>query len=186
MRTIDGTGEPTAAPAARAALAFLALILLQGVHELEHVVQVTQRFVLGNPTGAGILGSWLDIEPVHMAYNTGFLALIVLCYLMGGFPGEVRRRHPVTFWLMTFVLLFEGYHVLEHVVKMAQFLETGMNGTPGIVGQFVNLVWLHFTYNTVAYLPLLVVFFSDGYHRVVGEVLSSAARHGPGPTAAPP
>jgi len=150
------------------------------------VVQVTQRFVLGNPTGAGILGSWLDIEPVHMAYNTGFLALIVLCYLIGGFPGEVRRRHPFTFWLMTFVLLFEGYHVLEHVVKMAQFLETGMNGTPGIVGQFVNLVWLHFTYNTVAYVPLLAVFFGDGYHRVASEVLSGLARQKPRAAAAPP
>jgi hypothetical protein len=66
---------------------------------------------------------------------------------------------------MTFGLIFEGYHFVEHVFKIVQFLDTGMNGTPGILGHFFNLVWLHFVYNTIAYVPLLMVFFIDGYHR---------------------
>lgn len=154
----------TVQPSHRAALSFFGLILLQGFHETEHIVQIVQRFILHDPTGAGILGSWVDIEPVHLAYNGVFLGLIALCFWVGGFWRNLAQHHPVVVGLMSFALFFETYHFLEHVVKMAQFFETGTNGTPGLLGQFVNLVWLHFTYNTIAYIPLLIVFFVDGYY----------------------
>lgn len=163
-------------PTHRAALWFLGLLLFQGGHELEHVVQVIQRYVLGNPKGAGILGSWINIEPVHLTYNGLFLAFIALCFWQGRLLGNLIQHHPVAFWLMTFALLFETYHFVEHIVKMAQFLETGINGTPGILGHFVNIVWLHFTYNTIAYVPLLAVFFMDGYHKSAANALRPTLR----------
>lgn len=143
------------------------MILLQGFHELEHIVQVFQRFVFDNPKGAGILGTWLDIEPVHLAYNSAFLLLIALSFWLGHF-----RPRSLTFCLMSFVLLFQGYHVTEHVFKIFQFLASGMNGTPGILGHHFNLVWLHFTYNTIVYIPVLLVFFLSGFHRRAISILS--------------
>ena len=157
-----------------AGLCFLATVLLQGFHELEHVVQVLQRFVLHNPKGAGILGTWLDIEPVHIVYNGGFLLLIGLCFWAGGYLH--RSRTSIALWLMAFALLFEGYHFVEHTFKIAQFIDTGRNGTPGILGHFFNLVWLHFTYNTVAYAPLLFVFFADGHHRKAARAVPGLFR----------
>jgi len=158
-------------PSSSAALIFLALVAIQGFHELEHIVQVLQRFVFHNPKGAGILGSWLDIEPVHLGYNLGFLLLVGFTYYLGGFHRRQTRPQSTVFWLMTFVFVFQSYHVTEHFFKIAQFLQTGMNGTPGILGNFFNLVWLHFTYNTIEYLPVLAAYFVGGFHRVAMAAL---------------
>src|SRR5437867_11612761 len=59
---------------------FLGLLALQGAHEVEHVVQVVQRYVLRIPDGNGVLGHVFDIEPVHLAYNLAFLWILVLLY----------------------------------------------------------------------------------------------------------
>jgi hypothetical protein len=167
----------TLQPSSMAALAFLGLVLLQGGHELEHIVQVFQRYVFGNPTGAGILGALVDVEPLHLAYNGIFLFLIALCFYLGGFYKELARRHAIAFWLMSFALGFEAYHFIEHIFKTVQFTDTGMNGTPGILGSFINLVWLHFAYNTIAFIPLVVVFVMDGYYRGALVAFSNAVRY---------
>ncbi len=57
----------SAAFRSRAMTVFLALVLLQGFHELEHVTQVLQRYLLGIPDGNGLLGSLADVEPLHFA-----------------------------------------------------------------------------------------------------------------------
>lgn len=152
------------APTRLAGLVFWGIVLLQGFHELEHVVQVFQRFVFNDPKGAGILGSWIDIEPVHLAYNAGFLFLLATIYTLSGALSQEGRPRPLVFWLMTFALVFQSYHFIEHTFKIAQFLESGMNGTPGILGNFFNIVWLHFFYNTVVYVPAVLAFFLGGFH----------------------
>ena len=60
----------TAIFSSRALTVFVALVLLQGFHQVEHVVQVVQRFALGVPDGNGLIGSLADIEPVHFIYNS--------------------------------------------------------------------------------------------------------------------
>ncbi len=177
MSTVAGRNQVREySPSAWAALTFLALVAVQGFHEMEHVVQVLQRFVLHNPKGAGILGSWLDIEPVHLGYNLGFLLLVASTYYLGGFHRRETRPKPTVFWLMTFVLAFQTYHVTEHLFKMAQFIQTGMNGTPGILGNVFNLVWLHFTYNTIEYTPVLAAYFLGGFHGVAMAALRRRRR----------
>src|SRR3989442_1175137 len=47
-----------------------AVVVLQGFHELEHIIQVVQRYVLEIPNGNGLLGSVVDFEPLHFSYNT--------------------------------------------------------------------------------------------------------------------
>jgi hypothetical protein len=158
---------------------FLGLVLFQGVHYMEHVVQVLQRFVFGIPTGAGILGSWLDIEPVHFGYNLIFLSFVALCFWKAGYLKSSASRHGFIYWVMAFALLWQTYHQAEHIVKMVQFIDWGRNGTPGILGYFFNLAWLHFTYNTVALAPLLVVFFKGGYYGSAKTALSNAWRYSP-------
>ena len=165
MRSATTKAASPTLPFAPVALVFVGTVLLQGFHELEHVVQVFQRFVFDNPKGAGILGTWLDIEPVHVGYNAGFLLLLGLCYWLGGFLSREARPSPAGFWLMTFALLFQSYHLGEQLFKITQFVMSGMNGTPGILGHNFNLVWLHFTYNTLVYVPFLLAFYLGGFYR---------------------
>ncbi len=58
----------------------------------------------------------------------------------------------------------QSYHVVEHSVKLAQFLTTGMQGTPGIVGMQIDRVIFHSLMNTAVLVPVVVVFFCAGLH----------------------
>lgn len=146
---------------------FFGVILLQGVHELEHAVQVLQRQFLGIPNGSGIAGSVADIEPIHFVYNTLFLALLAAVYLRLDLDTDGPRIHGrAVFGLLTFALAFQVWHLIEHVFKLAQYLELNhLNGTGGILGQGPGALWptfgiplLHLAYNSIAYLPALAAF----------------------------
>jgi hypothetical protein len=146
---------------------FLALLGLQGFHLVEHVTQVVQRYLLGIPNGSGILGSVVDIEPVHFLYNVGYLALLgTTWWLLGlGRDGPARVGRAI-YVLLTFTLLFQGFHVVDHVVKLVQYLQFGFqNGTGGILGTGTGglaplfpVPLLHLAYNAIGYLPAMLAF----------------------------
>jgi hypothetical protein len=173
----------------QAYLAFLALVLFQGFHELEHVVQVIQQFLLGNPKGAGILGSVFDGPPLHFLYNTGFLALLIATYVLLGMHRSGTRREfgTMVFALLTFAVVWQSWHELEHIVKLYQYYTLGyINNVggilaigPGAILPLFNNVWLHFWYNTIAYVPIVIAYFASGMHRRLaidlGEVRHQAA-----------
>lgn len=152
----------------RALTVFLALVLVQGSHELEHVAQVAQRTFLGMPDGNGLLGSVTDIEPLHFAYNSLYLALLVSVFLLLGLHRDGPSAWgPLVAGLVTFSLAFQMWHELEHVFKLVQYLVLGANGTGGILGRgpaglvpLFPIPILHLGYNTVAYLPALVAFIA--------------------------
>jgi hypothetical protein len=155
------------------ALLFVEMLLLQGFHEIEHIVQVFQRSVLGIGSGAGVLGSAFDVEPVHLIYNLGFLLLLGGVYLGCLRDRSVIPRRPeLVIALLTVSFVFQGFHTLEHVVKMVQFFQTGMNGTPGIVGHWIPVVFLHLGYNTALYLPVVLAFFLGGFHASAGRLMA--------------
>lgn len=139
----------------------LAAVMIGGFHLLEHVIQVLQRYFFSMPTGNGIAGSIADIEPVHLAYNVAYLALIVGTALT--IERRILSRNPVAKTLLYGVVGLQTWHVLEHVVKMAQYVQLGgLNGVGGVFGigpgAFVPLFpipLLHFGYNLAVYLPFL-------------------------------
>ncbi len=149
-----------------AVVGMLSILLLQGFHTLEHTVQVFQRFVFFQPRGAGVLGTWVDVEPVHLGYNVAFMWLFAITYWEARI-WQRRKSHPAAFYLLTFSVLFQCWHNIEHIFKMEQFITSGNNGTPGILGDTFNLVWLHFTYNMVVFVPFVAAFFIESYHREV-------------------
>lgn len=151
----------------RARWVFLLLVLVQGFHELEHVVQVIQRYALGIPNGNGLAGSLADIEPVHFAYNTVYLALLAATFVLLGLPKNAARLGTIVSGSLTFALVFQSWHEVEHVFKIAQYFALGVNGTGGVFGQgpgalmpLLPIPLLHLAYNTVAYVPALVAFIA--------------------------
>jgi len=167
----------------QAYLVFLALVLFQGVHELEHIVQIIQRYVLGNPTGAGIAGSFFDAVPVHFVYNTVFLALLVATYLLLGMDRGGRKEFgTLAFTLLTFAVVWQSWHEVEHIVKMVQWYSLGYNNAvggilavgPGAIYPLFNNALLHFWYNTIAYVPILIAYFASGMHRQLASDLGEA------------
>jgi hypothetical protein len=153
---------------------FLEMVALQGFHEMEHIVQVFQRTVMGIGTGAGMLGSVFDVEPVHMVYNLAFLVLLGAVYVGCRRDRSVIPAHPdAVMKLLTVSFVFQGFHTVEHVVKMVQFFQTGLNGTPGIFGYWIPVVYLHLGYNTALYVPVVIAFFLGGFYVSAGKILAS-------------
>jgi len=150
----------------RAYFLFLAILGIQGFHLMEHVIQVTQRYVLGIANGNGIVGSVAEIEPAHLIYNTFYLLLLVATYVSLGLHHDSARFGGLVHKLLTFALGFQAFHVIEHEFKILQYIQLGFqNGTGGIFGIGPGGVFpvfpiplLHLAYNSLAYLPAVLAF----------------------------
>lgn len=138
---------------------FVATMLVQGFHMLEHFLQVAQQS-LGIVPAHGLIGA-LDLEWVHFLYNGAYLILLaVLCVGIGLryiLPSRIPHRRML-FTILALTTLWQGYHMVEHIVKLQQHLATGMEGTPGLLGAHLDLVWFHFFLNAAVYVPLLYIF----------------------------
>ena len=66
--------------------------------------------------------------------------------------------------IMVGTVALQSYHMVKHSVKLAKFLTTGMQGTPGIVGMQIDRVIFHALMNTAVLVPVVVVFFCVGLH----------------------
>jgi hypothetical protein len=153
----------------RVELAFVALILVMAAHEAEHVGQLLQKKGLENscPTDCrGALGFIFDVEWVHFAYNSSiFLALGAMWLLV---------RPPLVSFLSAAVAV-QGYHAVEHVAKIDQWLENGHKSpTPGILGKHLELVELHFALNTIVFLLAFAAFLEVGRRERVFTVAAVA------------
>jgi len=161
----------------RLALFFTLLVAVMAAHELEHVVQVFQK----NAAGAvcpndcrGLLGFAFDLEWVHFAYNTTIFAALVGLYVAGRM-WRPEWRAQFGWVLLSAGLALQGYHVVEHVKKLDQWLMNGHNSpTPGFLGQRFSLVELHFTLNTLVFLLVVGGYVGLGFHRRVWAVRTHA------------
>ncbi|MDA1257095.1 MAG: hypothetical protein O3C10_04530 [Chloroflexi bacterium] len=138
---------------------------VQTFHMVEHVAQTLQKFVLGSTSPHGLVGQ-LDLEWVHFAFNTVYLVLfvvIVALWLKVGHRFTTMAGSVAIF--LIFGLLFQGWHQVEHSVKFIQFIDTGMQGTPGVAGRWVDGVVLHFLYNAAVYAPIAFVFFMCEFYK---------------------
>ena len=135
-----------------ALLGFLAVA--QSAHLFEHAAQMIQIHVM-HLTGAGAQGivGQLNLEWVHFTWN-----VIVLISLLALLP-----RFPTNPWLIA-VTPLAGWHFIVHSVMIARYLETGIPGSPGLLssggllfgGLPIPRPDLHFLYNLVETVPLLV------------------------------
>lgn len=135
---------------------FWVLVVIQGGHVFEHIVQMVQIHVLGWPPARshGIFGA-LDTEWVHLVFNTLVLGLVAL----------LLYRFRTNGWLWV-ALVAAVWHQVEHVQIMYVYLTTGVGGTPGLLssggvigdGVPVTRPDLHFLYNVVETTPMFVAF----------------------------
>lgn len=137
-------------------------LAIQTFHMIEHIAQVLQKFVFNAPSAHGLIGSF-DVEQVHFIFNLfylGTLIYVTLGWLTYG--GQVCKRQKLMGALLVVVTLVQGYHMLEHSAKFVQFLNSGIQGTPGLLGAHFDGVIFHAAMNTIVFLPVLIVFICSG------------------------
>ncbi len=138
---------------------YYVLAVTQLAHLGEHVAQMYQLHVLGlaGRHAHGIFGA-LDIEWVHFAWNAWVAIAAVL----------LLARFPQDRWLWL-VLALAVWHGIEHAYIMSVYLSSGVAGTPGliarggVIGGGLPLARpdLHFLYNLVETVPLVIGFASQ-------------------------
>jgi hypothetical protein len=135
----------------RVMLLLEAAIVLQVGHQVEHIAQMFQMHVDGQPPAFahGLVGR-LDLEWLHFGLTVA-IALVALIALTR-WP-----RNPVAWLLMPLAL----WHLAEHTAILITYVRTGITGSPGILargGLFNGPLArpdLHFLYNAVILLLLI-------------------------------
>jgi Right handed beta helix region len=140
-------------------------LVIQTFHMGEHFVQVFRVHFDGVPSKGGIVGSVVDTEWVHFTYNLAVLiglAAVVAARFRGWVP---RGRADIGDGLLAVATLMQGYHLVEHSVKLTQHLVTGAKVNPGILGGPIDLVWLHFVINLAVYAGFAGALFAYQWWR---------------------
>jgi len=149
------------------ALLFLGLVLYQAFHQLEHTIETVQLQVLHHATSDTLIGG-LDFEWVHLGANV-FLEWGLIGVMLGaGAATRARWRAtaPIGWMGLCLAVAVQGYHVVEHLVRIVQYIVTGTD-PPGTVTTVLNPVWFHFGINLTVLAAMTVGFFGLGVHRRV-------------------
>lgn len=141
----------------RVLLLYLAIVL---GHWSEHLAQVYQVYILGwvPAKAGGILGLYFPIlaqsEVLHIVYNGSMWLGLVL--LLRGMSDPARK-----WWLVTLVL--QSWHLFEHILLQYQYLTGnfffGATVQTGIGQLLVPRVELHFLYNLIVFIPMMVAYY---------------------------
>ena len=139
-------------------------LIIQGLHDLEHIVQSMQVFVFGvpRPQAGGVLGSAADFPLLHFTYNFAFfLALIFIvawAYGLGGF----RKFDRTGMWLLLITAGIQTYHAAEHVIQLSQEVAVGTARPPGFIGFTQDNVVIHLFLNTIVWVLPFIAFVRFG------------------------
>ncbi len=160
---------------ARNAVIILGLTaVLQAGHMVEHVAQFVQ-WMLHLRQAKGLIGEF-DLEPIHLGFNFG---LLIGLSLLGSFYDDVMKSGSrAAYAVFVSAWAVQTYHCVEHVVKYAQYVETGLQGTPGILGRYIAPIPMHFVLNLIVTVGTAAPFFMLGMHRTLLRLVPSLRRRG--------
>ena len=126
-------------------------IAVQTFHMAEHVLQVYRVHVDGVPGRGGLAGPSVDAEVVHFLYNAAVLGMLVMVGVARRNGWAPQGRLEAGDRLLAAAVLIQGYHMVEHSTKLVQHVVTGAKVNDGILGAFIDLVWLHYALNLAVY-----------------------------------
>lgn len=132
----------------------LVFLAVQTFHMLEHVIQLVRVHGRGVPGRGGLAGQVVDNEWAHFLYNSVVLAGMygLLWVRKKGWRPQASEAPDR---LLFAAAALQTYHVIEHSTKLVQHISGGVKVGPGILGEWVDLVYLHFGINAAVYLAFV-------------------------------
>jgi hypothetical protein len=171
---VHGRVTPTGASLSAREFYFMtAVVVVQGGHVVEHIVQLLQvtAFNVPDDQALGLLGYVLQFngteEWLHLGYNSIYLlALYALIWPLWRVTPAVLPRLAFWFFLAASVWL-ETWHMVEHGVIISHVIANGGCPCPGIgdVALGISDTILHFFYNVLAYAGVAVAYVIVLRHR---------------------
>jgi hypothetical protein len=152
---------------------FAGVVVIQGLHVFEHIVQLIQVYVLdmADDDAFGLLG--LAFHPnnteewLHLGFNGLFLlALYALLRPMWQLAGSRIPWWSLAVFAIAAVGL-ESWHVIEHIVIIGNVIEHKGCPCAGIGDRVLGVTdtQLHFVYNAIAYAATVTPFWFLMQHR---------------------
>jgi hypothetical protein len=151
-----------------AALAlYVGVVIVQGVHVGEHILQLVQVYAWGVPDdeALGLLGYIFQFqgteEWLHLAFNGTFLLALYLVAL------SLKRLTPSVVPTRAFQVFLVGavgletWHMAEHAVIISNVIANNGCPCPGIADPVLGVsdTVLHFFYNAIVYVFTLTPFW---------------------------
>jgi hypothetical protein len=148
---------------------YTVVVAVQGVHVIEHIIQLIQVYGFDVPSekAFGLLGYVFNFsgtaEWMHLVFNTAYvlsLYLLVFGLYEMMLAGRVSKRLFRTFLFAGVGL--ETWHLTEHIVIIYRVIRNPGCPCPGIGDAALNVsdVQLHFVYNTITYAAVVAPFVS--------------------------
>jgi hypothetical protein len=147
---------------------FATVVIVQGIHVIEHIIQLFQVYVFDVPDddALGLLGYIIQFngteEWLHLVFNfTYLLCLYVLVVALREFVdlGIVPRWAYLTFAIAGAGV--ESWHMVEHIVIISNVIQHRGCPCPGIGDRALSVsdTVLHFFYNAIAYTATVIPFW---------------------------
>jgi hypothetical protein len=142
--------------------AFGLMVILQILHMVEHSTQIAQLAIFGGTLAKshGVIGQ-LDFETVHLVADTGL-------WLSLGFMAIIYRGRNAWLWV---AFVAASLHEIEHLYLMWLYVAehtvylsggaAGIMGHYGLIGSPLDRPYLHYTYNFIVFVPLLIAFWDE-------------------------
>lgn len=172
--------KPTNLKVVSLAASFIMMVglLYQIVHHVEHVSQIFQYWYLSLlPKFSKGLFFFLDLEWNHFIFDTGYFFIMGYATLVFADMWHKQGKKFSVFGASLLILgfLVQGWHAVEHVVRITRHITEGCDPCRGVVDAWTgwHLIPLHFGYNTVTLtLPLMAFFYFRMDRKILAEISS--------------
>lgn len=150
---------------------FMTAYILQSFHHVEHVAQVYQYWLLQLPAeeSHGII-FFADLEWNHFLFNTSYELLLIIA-AVGLLRAMIRagQAHSFNLFIVIYPLIVQGWHVVEHSVRIVRHVQLGCNPCGGILDTSfsVPLIPLHYWFDLTMLFLQGVVFLWFGFPSVL-------------------
>lgn len=145
-------------PALLGFVTFIVTLVIQAFHATEHVLQMLQKYVWHLTRFPGLLGVWFDFEWIHLLMNLAILLSLLATWILYTKNPGMWRNSALADAMLVFLLYFQGYHVLEHIFRVMEYLQGMLAPTPGILGRIFPVLEFHFFLNAVLTTAMIVAF----------------------------
>ena len=147
---------------------FATVVIVQGIHVIEHIIQLLQVYVFDVPDedALGLLGYIIQFNGTEEWLHLGFNFTYLLClYVLVVALREYVDIGIVPLWAyLTFAIAgagLESWHMVEHIVIISNVIQHRGCPCPGIGDRALSLsdTILHFFYNAIAYTATVIPFW---------------------------
>ena len=143
-------------------------LLYQLFHWIEHVAQMYQHWLLGiNIAGSHGILFFLDFEWNHFVFNTIYFIALTLVFFGGKFYKyrNDSRKSFFLFVVLALALVVQGYHQIEHIMKIYQHYANNCEPCPGILGKVTDGIYLHFAFNSIVLALPAFAYIHGGFYK---------------------